>query len=171
MVHHPLCSLYQPKSALKSKKMPKWPFFDPLEVKFQKSNPNKSCSIQWTMTRDKKNWSKTRLKTSRIFRNLKIDAYPLKNACDENADCFNTHGSFGCDCKDGFYGDGSKCLKGTCPDSNCPKNQRCVSENSLDCECKPGFSFRDSSVCVDIDECEARVTNALVFLRFRVWEP
>ena len=55
--------------------------------------------------------------------------------------------------------------------TNCPKNQRCVSENSVDCECKPGFSFKNSSVCVDIDECEARVTNALVFLRFRVWEP
>ena len=52
--------------------------FDPLEVKFQKSNRNKSCSITWTMIWVKKNWSITRLKTSRIFRNLKVDAYPFK---------------------------------------------------------------------------------------------
>ena len=34
LVHHTPSSLYSPKSALKSKKMPKRPFFDPLEVKF-----------------------------------------------------------------------------------------------------------------------------------------
>ena len=49
LVHHTPSSLYSPKSALKSIKMPKWPFFDPLKVKFRKSNPNKSCSVQWTM--------------------------------------------------------------------------------------------------------------------------
>ena len=30
--------------------------------------------------------------------------------CDENADCFNTEGSYDCTCRGGFTGNGATCL-------------------------------------------------------------
>ena len=41
--------------------------------------------------------------------------------CDENAICINTVGTFDCECKLGFYGDGQSCFTGRCPDFNCAK--------------------------------------------------
>ena len=34
----------------------------------------------------------------------------VKTSCNENADCFNTPGSFNCVCKTGFTGDGKNCV-------------------------------------------------------------
>ena len=43
---------------------------------------------------------------------LDIDecAAPDLNACDENADCNNTIGSYTCSCRSDYYGDGFECL-------------------------------------------------------------
>ena len=44
--------------------------------------------------------------------NFQIDIDECKgsnNVCDENANCFNTVGSYNCTCKDGFTGDGHSC--------------------------------------------------------------
>ena len=70
--------------------------------------------------------------------------------CGVNAVCFNTLGSYDCSCKDGFYGDGYFCIRGQCPDSNCPFNQKCVSPTGLDCECKEGFQLDEASSCSEI---------------------
>ena len=37
-------------------------------------------------------------------------AAPDLNACDENADCNNTIGSYTCSCHSDYYGDGFECL-------------------------------------------------------------
>ena len=81
--------------------------------------------------------------------------------CDEKAKCTNTLGGFSCQCKEGYYGNEKFCILGECVESNCPKNQQCVSPTTLTCECKKGFSYNDASVCVDIDECATEVCQEL----------
>ena len=77
------------------------------------------------------------------------------NICNENADCTNSDGSFECNCRQGFFGDGiEKCLIGSCPDARCPQNQKCITATGIECECVEGFLLNDKSTCVDIDECE-----------------
>ena len=86
-----------------------------------------------------------------------------KYICEENADCSNTDGSFKCNCREGFFGDGvSSCFMGNCTSFNCkePERQKCISPTTIDCECAEGFVFNnqsainDQSICADIDECE-----------------
>ena len=36
----------------------------------------------------------------------------IRSPCDLNADCINTDGSFECECKSGFVGDGLRCERG-----------------------------------------------------------
>ena len=88
-----------------------------------------------------------------------IDECNTTISCHTNAKCLNTEGSYTCSCKAGYYGTGDSCLPGRCPDSNCPENQKCVSANTIECECKDGFHFNSASVCVDIDECEVSATT------------
>jgi hypothetical protein len=41
---------------------------------------------------------------------IDIDECSLNtNNCDNNAICINTNGSFTCDCKNGYIGDGKSC--------------------------------------------------------------
>ena len=81
-----------------------------------------------------------------------------ETVCNQNAACTNTFGSYTCSCKEGYFGDGISCLPGQCPDSTCPKNQKCVSETTFDCECKNGFVLNLTD-CVDYDECEENRCN------------
>ena len=74
----------------------------------------------------------------------------MNDICDLNAECSNTLGSYKCNCKEGYYGDGRFCLKGQCPDSNCSENQKCVSPTGLDCQCKEGYLLDESSTCSQI---------------------
>ena len=74
-------------------------------------------------------------------------------SCDPNAECFNTYGSYRCSCVDGYFGNGKSCFEGNCPDSNCPRNQKCKSATTLACECKKGFRMDNSTACTDINEC------------------
>lgn len=77
----------------------------------------------------------------------------LDNICDENSNCINTGGSFLCECKAGFYGNGTTCAEGSCSDELCPANERCISSMSNFCRCIDGFARDESGSCVDIDEC------------------
>lgn len=44
---------------------------------------------------------------------------PSRSPCDLNANCTNTKGSFECQCKPGFTGDGFRCQRGELRKSNC----------------------------------------------------
>ena len=75
--------------------------------------------------------------------------------CDENARCQNTDGSYKCYCEEGFYGTGRFCQSGQCNDAICDMNKKCVSQTTMDCECKAGFLTGKDGECIDIDECSA----------------
>ncbi|XP_022807757.1 signal peptide, CUB and EGF-like domain-containing protein 2 [Stylophora pistillata] len=64
--------------------------------------------------------------------------------CDINAECNNTEGSFNCNCKVGFKGDGKKCtdLNECSTDAhNCGVHAHCNdTEGSFNCSCKEGFN-------------------------------
>ena len=79
-----------------------------------------------------------------------------EDICDVNSDCSNTDGSYKCYCREGFYGRGDICFRGTCSDINCPvsENKKCVSPTSVDCDCIKGFILDSNSACVDENECE-----------------
>ena len=44
---------------------------------------------------------------------------PSRSPCDLNANCTNTKGSFECQCKPGFTGDGFRCQRGELRKSHC----------------------------------------------------
>lgn len=73
--------------------------------------------------------------------------------CDENSSCMNTDGSFSCTCNKSFFGNGKICLEGQCDDGICPENKKCVSSNTVDCECKDGFITEEDDTCTDVNEC------------------
>ncbi|XP_072018653.1 uncharacterized protein [Amphiura filiformis] len=90
-----------------------------------------------------------------IFQDID-ECQQLPRVCDTNADCTNTVGSYMCQCKDGFFGDGT-----TCEDTDecqqlpsvCDTNAKCINTfGSYTCQCKDGFSG-DGTSCTDINEC------------------
>ena len=72
---------------------------------------------------------------------IDIDECNSTTSCDVNALCLNTDGTYKCSCKEGYYGTGDSCFPGRCLDANCPRNQKCVSARTINCECKDGFRF------------------------------
>ena len=64
---------------------------------------------------------------------IDIDECLLANECHENAECLNSGGSYSCNCRDTFSGDGKECF------------------------CEKGFvqttDSNENDVCEDIDEC------------------
>ena len=73
--------------------------------------------------------------------------------CNSNAICNNTEGSFSCECKLGYFGNGVTCEEGSCTDDMCPFREECVSPRRTDCQCTDGFERNDTGLCVDTDEC------------------
>ncbi|CAG5102437.1 Oidioi.mRNA.OKI2018_I69.chr1.g300.t1.cds [Oikopleura dioica] len=72
--------------------------------------------------------------------------------CDVNADCENTYGSYDCECKENYFGDGLRCFE-TCP--VCGVNAFCsFIQNTPTCECHTGYAGNPATICDDIDECE-----------------
>ena len=75
--------------------------------------------------------------------------------------CVNTDGSYGCECKDGFDGDGYTCTN--IDECNAPKedgikcdtNAKCTDlEPGFHCECNTGYDGSGFlGECRDLDEC------------------
>ena len=74
--------------------------------------------------------------------------------CLKTSNCINVPKSYLCECPSGFYGDGTKCLKGDCIESECKANEQCVSPRRSDCECKDGYYRDESQKCTDMNECQ-----------------
>ncbi|KAL4228481.1 hypothetical protein ACF0H5_011528 [Mactra antiquata] len=78
--------------------------------------------------------------------------------CHENAFCGLQDGVYGCHCKDGYYGDGSKtCIEDPCSKDPCGDKEICVHNSTLDegfsCQCRMGY-IGDCGNCTEIDECK-----------------
>lgn len=82
-----------------------------------------------------------------------INECSSQSNCDVNAGCYNSEGSFICECRSGYYGSGIKCAKGQCHDGSCPPNQKCISPTGTQCECLEGFERNEDDQCTDINEC------------------
>ncbi|XP_048583421.1 fibrillin-1 isoform X2 [Nematostella vectensis] len=78
--------------------------------------------------------------------------------CHENARCANLVGSYRCECKPGFIGDGSSCTdvdECTTGIAQCSEQGTCVNTpGSHRCVCHEGYTG-DGITCVDINECLA----------------
>lgn len=84
---------------------------------------------------------------------------PFK-VCSSNSECINTHGSFRCECKDGFRKNGHDdkiCVDiDECAEMSGLCSQRCINYyGSYRCACNQGYRLSDNNrTCEDIDECE-----------------
>ncbi|KAK3530660.1 hypothetical protein QTP86_030924, partial [Hemibagrus guttatus] len=93
--------------------------------------------------------------------------------CGENALCFNTQGSYYCQCETGFTSKSTNftATTGQCKDINectvkpssyCPENSECKNTiGSFQCVCLPGFQDKkvgSTYTCADIDECVSMPT-------------
>ena len=75
------------------------------------------------------------------------------NDCHADANCINNDGSYDCECKDGFYGDGYiNCfLDELCEITKCHEDAKCTSfEGFAVCTCKEGFLGRGDFLCSPI---------------------
>ena len=80
----------------------------------------------------------------------------LSDICHEKAVCRNFPGGYECNCQEGYFGNGENCSPGNCTDIDCPlsNHKKCITLRRNDCNCIEGFEMSNSSVCVDIDECQ-----------------
>ncbi|XP_036804796.1 adhesion G protein-coupled receptor E5-like isoform X1 [Oncorhynchus mykiss] len=91
-----------------------------------------------------------------------LDSNPT---CGSNAACYNTYGSFYCNCLPGFRSTTTfkfTPFTGECKDLNeclenppvCGSNTICINTiGSYNCQCQPGFRVTYNGHCADIDEC------------------
>ncbi|XP_068719496.1 adhesion G protein-coupled receptor E1-like [Montipora capricornis] len=80
-----------------------------------------------------------------------------RGGCVETANCVNTEGSYLCECKNGYFGDGTTCEdidECSSPDgNNCSVYSSCNNtDGSYICTCNRGFTG-DGFTCSDQDEC------------------
>ena len=70
-----------------------------------------------------------------------IDECEMEGICDDNAECFDTPGSYNCICKTGYSTSGDMCDDiDECLNSPCDQNATCSNNNgSFSCHCESGF--------------------------------
>jgi hypothetical protein len=79
------------------------------------------------------------------------------HTCSSNQSCFNTQGSFACNCSSGFTRVGAQCIDvNECAISApCGSSQDCINTiGSFACVCKKGYG---NVGCTDINECGATI--------------
>lgn len=73
------------------------------------------------------------------------------STCDVTAVCYNSPGSYSCECLSGYSGDGYTCTKIlSCADVQCGQNAECVelSAGNPECRCLPKF-YGDGLFCYE----------------------
>ena len=88
------------------------------------------------------------------FTCLDVNECGRDNDCDSNAMCINQEGSYDCNCKEGYRGDGFSCTN-ICSEGGefCHEKAACkLNETSHRCQCDTGYKG-NGTYCDDIDEC------------------
>lgn len=81
-----------------------------------------------------------------------------RNTCGSEQTCFNTIGSYACQCPPGYQKNGDRCVdRDECVSSHYCMH-RCVNtQGSYYCECNAGHKLASNNhSCVDVNECEAQ---------------
>ena len=107
--------------------------------------------------------TKTAEPRERVVNVLDVDECQLGiHSCSIHSACVNTNGSYVCECKKGFTGDGFKCSDvNECRQglADCDPHADCTNtQGSYICTCKAGYEG-DGKTCVNIDECKSPSLN------------
>ncbi|KAI5087803.1 EGF-containing fibulin-like extracellular matrix protein 1, partial [Silurus meridionalis] len=81
-----------------------------------------------------------------------------RHTCSADQTCYNTHGSFQCQCLPGYQKSGDQCVdRDECLMSHYCMH-RCVNvPGSYYCECNPGYQLASNNhSCVDVNECQSQ---------------
>lgn len=94
-----------------------------------------------------------------------------EHTCDrEFGQCINVEGSYTCECRPGFTGDGRNCIqRDECqtPDHECATSAKCIDTvGSYTCQCEEGFRG-DGKVCTGRTKfcptVNMKILTALIF--------
>eukprot|EP00058_Branchiostoma_floridae_P027787 XP_002613278.1 hypothetical protein BRAFLDRAFT_68243 [Branchiostoma floridae] len=100
--------------------------------------------------------------TTRIVQNDIDECSDGTHDCHPNAECHNNGGSFSCQCKQGFIGNGTSCSdvdECTAAAAPCDPKANCTNtEGFFLCLCNTGYMGNGTS-CADIDECNEGSDN------------
>ncbi|XP_038148915.1 EGF-containing fibulin-like extracellular matrix protein 1 isoform X1 [Cyprinodon tularosa] len=78
------------------------------------------------------------------------------HSCGPGQTCYNTRGSFTCQCSPGYLRNGESCVDR----DECAMNHYCMhrcvnTQGSYSCECNPGYKLAHNNYsCIDINECD-----------------
>ena len=70
-----------------------------------------------------------------------IDECELVGICGDNAECFDTPGSYNCTCKAGYFASGDICEDiDECLNDPCDQNATCINyDGGFSCQCESSF--------------------------------